>query len=238
MWRLSGFGDEIAADLGVQLDVLGRAGIGALELRGVWGKNVLALSDGEVDRVAAALTQRGITVSAIASPIGKIGIGDDLAPQLEALRRALDLAARLGAPYVRVFSFYLPPGDDPGRHRGPVLDRLARLVQEAEGAPVTLLHENERGIYGDVPARCRDLLAAIDSPKLRAVWDAANFVQCGVRPFTGGYAALRPFLAYVHVKDARLGSGQVMPVGVGGEEAARGIPSINGILSSRDEKGV
>jgi sugar phosphate isomerase/epimerase len=69
-----------------------------------------------------------------------------------------------------------------------------------------------------VPDRCLDILQTIDSPILRAAWDPANFVQCGVRPFEAGYEALRPYIAYVHVKDAKLDTGQVVPAGEGDGE--------------------
>jgi sugar phosphate isomerase/epimerase len=95
---------------------------------------------------------------------------------------------------------------------------MRRLVEATDGSEVTLLHENEKHIYGDTPGRCLDLLAAVDSPRLRAVWDPANFVQCGVRPHAEGYQLLRPYVAYVHVKDALLASGQVVPAGQGDGE--------------------
>lgn len=215
MWTLTGFGDEIDSDPGIQLDTLALDGIRHLDLRAAWGTNVLRLTDVDVARLAALLRERAVRVSAIASPIGKIGIEDDFAPHLVDFRRALELARRLEAPFVRVFSFYIPVGNDPARHREAVLDRLDRLVRETEGSGVTLLHENEKGIYGDTPARCHDLLAAIDSPILRAAWDPANFVQVGVRPHTDGYELLRPFVAYLHVKDTLRASGRVVPAGEG-----------------------
>lgn len=217
-WTLSGFADEISPDLDTQLATLAAAGIGHLELRGVWDTNVLDLTDAELDRIASALRAHGVRVSAIGSPIGKIPIGADFAPHLAKFHRAVAIAQRLEAPYVRIFSFFMPEGEDPARHRAAVLDRLARLVEAAEGSNVTLLHENERHIYGDTPARCLDLLTAIASPRLRMTWDPANFVLCGVRPFTDGYAALRPFIAYVHVKDALFATGQVVPAGAGDGE--------------------
>ena len=218
MWTLTGFADEIDPELDVQLETLAGLGITHLELRGVWGKNVLQLSDQELARVGAALGERGIGVSSIGSPIGKIGIEDEFSPHLEAVRRALAIARQLNSPYVRIFSFFIPEGDDPARHRDAVLERLGRLVEAAAGSGVILLHENEKHIYGDTPARCHDLLSSIGSPALRAAWDPANFVQCGVRPFTEGYDLLRPFVAYVHVKDARYGSGEVVPAGEGDGE--------------------
>lgn len=214
-WTLTGFADEISPDLDVQLETLGAEGMRFLELRGVWGKNVLKLDDGEVARLRGALGARGVGVSSIGSPIGKIGIGDDFAPHLDDFRRALWVAGELGAPFIRIFSFFMPHGDDPADHRAAVLDRLGRIVRAAEGSGVTLLHENEKEIYGDTPARCLDLLTAINSPVLRAAWDPANFVQVGVRPYAAGYAALRPFIGYLHVKDAILATGAVVPAGQG-----------------------
>lgn len=225
MWRLSAFADEISDDLEVQLDTLDAVGISHIELRGVWGKNVLKLTDEEVDRVKRRLDERGFRVSSIGSPIGKIQITDPFEPHLEEFRRALWCAERLEAPYIRVFSFYVPEGEAAER-RGEVMRRMKALVAEAEGKDVTLVHENEKHIYGDVPSRCLDLMETVNSPQLRAVWDPANFVQCGVRPHTEGYEMLRPFISYVHVKDALLGSGEVVPAGRGDGEVRETIRAL------------
>ena len=215
MWTLTGFADEISPELDQQLDTLAAEEMKFLELRGAWGTNVLKLSDDEVARVKRDLAARGIGVSSIGSPIGKIGIADEFAPHLEDFRRAIHVAHELGAPFIRIFSFFIPQGDDPAQHRGAVLDRMGQLVQAAEGSGLTLLHENEKEIYGDIPARCLDILSSINSPLLRAAWDPANFVQCGVHPHQEGYEQLRPYIVYVHIKDALLGSGQVVPAGQG-----------------------
>lgn len=218
MWTLTGFADEISPELDEQVATLAAEEMRYLELRSAWGTNILDLSDDEIDRVKATLGTAGIGVSSIGSPIGKIGITDDFASHLDRFGRALEVAHRLEAPYIRIFSFFIPEGEDPARHREEVLDRLRRIVHRTEGTGITLLHENEKHIYGDVPSRCLDLLSTIDSPLLRAAWDPANFVQCGVRPHTEGYESLRPFIDYVHVKDARLGDGQVVSPGQGDGE--------------------
>jgi sugar phosphate isomerase/epimerase len=226
MWTLSGFADEISPELDQQLETLAAEAIRHLEFRGVWKKNVLDLSDAEIETVKAALSRSGVAVSSIGSPIGKIAIGDDFAPHLARFQRAIQVAHALEAPFIRIFSFFMPPGQDPARYRDEVLDRMGRLVHAAEGSGVTLVHENEKEIYGDTPARCLDILTQIDSPILRAAWDPANFVQCGVRPHSEGYAALRPYIAYVHVKDALLGSGQVVPAGQGDGELRETIAAL------------
>jgi sugar phosphate isomerase/epimerase len=142
-------------------------------------------------------------------------VTDPFGPHLERFRRALYAADVMESPYVRVFSFFVPEGQEPGHYREEVIDRMGIMAGEAENAGVTLLHENEKEIYGDVPSRCLEILAGVGSPALRAAWDAANFVQCGVRPYTEGYASLRPYVEYVHVKDALSGSDSVVPAGEG-----------------------
>jgi sugar phosphate isomerase/epimerase len=116
---------------------------------------------------------------------------------------------------VRVFSFFIPPGEPPQRHRQQVIDRMRALASIAEDRGLVLAHENEKQIYGDRPERCADLITAVSSPALRATFDAANFVQCGVAPHTQAYALLRPYLVYVQVKDALAATGEVVPAGQG-----------------------
>jgi sugar phosphate isomerase/epimerase len=218
MWTLTGFADEISPDVDEQLQTLDREEIRWLELRGAWGKNVLDLSVDELDRFKDAIDAAGIGVSAIGSPIGKIPITDPFPPHLVRFEQALSVARFLDAPFVRVFSFYMPPGDDPQVHASEVIARLTEMTRRAEATNLTLLHENEKGIFGDTPDRCLQLLQAVKSPRLRAVWDPANFVQGGLRPFSEGYALLRPYIAYVHVKDALRDTGDVVVAGAGDAE--------------------
>jgi sugar phosphate isomerase/epimerase len=156
-----------------------------------------------------------VRVSAIGSPVGKIPVGAPLGPELDRMRRVAAAAHELGTPIVRVFSFFIPAGEPPGRYRAEVIDRMAALAAIAAGEGLVLAHENEKEIFGDTPDRCADLIASVGSPALRATFDAANFVQCGVRPFTDAYHQLRSSLVYLQVKDAVAATGQVVPAGEG-----------------------
>jgi sugar phosphate isomerase/epimerase len=212
---LTGFADEISPELEEQLETLAQESMGYMELRSVWNTNVLDLTDDELDRVKSATAERGIRISSVGSPIGKVPVTEPFGPHLERFGRAMRVADVMESPYIRVFSFFIPEGQEPGHYRGEVIDRMGIMASQAEDAGVTLLHENEKDIYGDVPSRCLDILASVDSPALQAAWDAANFVQCGVRPYKEGYASLRPYVEYVHVKDALSGSNKVVPAGEG-----------------------
>ena len=105
---------------------------------------------------------------------------------------------------------------------------MRALVDAAAGYDVVLLHENEKEIYGDIPDRVLDLVESVDSPQFKLAWDAANYVQCGVRPFTEGYDRLRPHLAYIQIKDALAATGEVVPAGEGDGELRRDDPRAAG----------
>jgi sugar phosphate isomerase/epimerase len=212
---LSGFADEISPDPAEQLATLAAEGISHLELRSAWSVNVADFTGAQVAAFRAALEAAGTRVSAIGSPIGKIPIAAPIGPELDRMRRVADIAAELGTGIIRVFSFFIPAGQPPERYRGEVIDRMGALAGIAEERGLTLAHENEKEIYGDVPGRCADLITAVGSPALQATFDPANFVQCGVRPFSDAYGLLRPHLVYLQVKDALAATGEVVPAGHG-----------------------
>lgn len=211
---LSGFSDEIAPELDLQLAALQEWGVTHLELRAADGVNVSDFTPEKVREVKAKLEAAGISVSSIGSPLGKIGIQEDFAPHLDKLKRTLEIQKELGAPYVRMFSFYIPQDQNPADFREEVLDRLGRMVEEAKAWDSVLLHENEKDIYGDNASRCKELMDAFYGPHFQAVFDFANFVQVGQETLPA-YELLKPYVTYVHVKDAQWGTGTVVPASQG-----------------------
>jgi len=219
MFRISAFGDEIADDLETQLRVLNDLRIHYLELRGVWDKNVLHLSDAEVSEVKRLCAQHDVAIPCIGSPIGKSPIADPIENELSNLTRIVQIGERLGTHRVRVFSFY-PPDTSSNANYDQYVDqaaeRLAKLTQAAQEHGFVLLLENEKEIVGDTVARCHALLRAVDSPHLRFVWDPANFVQVDeARVTESGWPLLGDYVAHVHVKDAMLADGGVRAAGEG-----------------------
>jgi sugar phosphate isomerase/epimerase len=220
MPTLSAFADEVARDLDAQIAGLRENGVTHIELRGVWGKNVLSLTTREVRDIRTAADAEGIGFSAIGSPLGKFPLDGDFGQQLDGVRRALEYAQILDAPYVRIFSYYIPSGDPPEAHRARVLDWIGQLVAEAEATSVVLAHENESRIYGETAARCLDLFQSIPSPSFAGVFDFANFVHAGEDPYES-WTALRERIAYFHVKDYIRQSRRVVPAGQGDGDVSR-----------------
>jgi sugar phosphate isomerase/epimerase len=214
-WILTGFGDEIDPDPKVQLPVLQALGASHIEVRGAWGKSIVDFSDDDLQTLGALLAERSMTVSAIASPVGKVDVELPVEHELERLGRAIRAAQQLGTPFIRIFSFFRKEGVAVESIRDGVLTRMRALADLAEKEKVVLLHENEKEIFGDVPSRVLDIVESVGSDALRLTWDNANFVQVGVRPFDEGYALLRPYVDYLQVKDADAATGAVRPAGEG-----------------------
>lgn len=218
MYQLSAFGDEISPRLETQLEVLQSENIRSLEIRGVENKNVLDLTNQELEEIRSRLENKGFTISAIGSPIGKVSIEEDFHKHMKLFRRAVEIAKKFSCNHIRIFSFYIPRGGKPEKFRTKVIQKLESMVELAEKDNVILLHENEREIYGDVPERCLDLLSTINSAHLRATFDPANFVACGVKPFQQAFPLLADYIKYVHIKDARFSDQAVVPAGEGDGE--------------------
>ena len=231
-FTLSAFGDEISPELSEQLRVLNDEGIRHLELRTVLGKNALELSGTEAGEVRAAVHRRGVRVSAIGSPIGKIRVSEPFLPHLDRFRRALDLAAFFDCGYIRLFSFYPAEGQEgtiPPRER--VLERMRAFERASEGYDVKLAIENELNLYGDTPERCGDLLAALSSDRWVAVFDPGNYAYQGIAPFDRALPLLKDYIGYCHIKDMIEGSADSVPPGQGDGQIAE-------VLTALKESGV
>ena len=215
MIKLSAFADEVGEDLTEQLSILAENKVGNIELRGVWGKNVLELNVDEIKSIRLAADEAGIGFSAIGSPIGKFPLDGDFQLELDALDKAIEYASMIDAPYIRIFSYYIPDGDTPETHRSQVHDWIAKLIERAEKSDTILAHENERGIYGDSPERCNDLLTTFTSPSFTGIFDFANFVVYGARPYETCWPLLKEHITYFHIKDYRISDSTVTPAGEG-----------------------
>lgn len=212
--KMTGFSDEISQDIDEQFTHLNKLGISYFEPRGINGTNISLLTDEQVDELKEKMKKYGIRVSSIGSPIGKISITDPMEPHLEQLKRVIQIAKELGSQYIRVFSFFIPKGEDPSCYRDEVMNRMKRMTAAAEQEGMILLHENEKGIYGDTALRCKEIFDEVSSPALKGVFDPANFVQCGDVTYPDGFQLLKEHIVYMHIKDA-LADGSVVPAGKG-----------------------
>ena len=171
MIRLSAFADEISQDPVEQVDVLSTHGIKHIEFRAIHGTNVLDFSDDQHPEFRDLLRSRGFGLSAIGSPIGKIRITEPFDEHLQRFDRAMDLADFYQAPRIRIFSFYMPPGDDPATHRAEVMSRMTELARRSgrpRNHPLSRKREGNLRRHGRASGRrARDGRLAVSRSCLR-----------------------------------------------------------------------
>lgn len=212
--KLSCFADEIDTDLQTHIDLLNELGISYVEFRSANHKGVAEYTLAEAEEVRSILDRNHISVSAVGSPIGKINITDEFEPHYEQFLHVTRLAEIFGTPLIRMFSFYLPQDGHPEAYRDEVLRRLDRMVEYAATKNLVLLHENEKKIYGDTAASCLDLMETFYGANFKATFDFANFLECG-EDTVKAYELLKPYIAYIHVKDADKKTKTILPAGAG-----------------------
>ena len=215
MFKLCGFADEISPDLNEQIRVGKQCGLSHFELRGVNGINVLDFDKPLRNEIRTKLRDAGLGAVSIGSPIGKVKIDEPWEKHFDRFKIAVELAEFFEAPFIRIFSYY--PGADGNilKHRDEVMRRMRQKLDYLQAHPdITLLHENEAKIYGEKGSECVDLMKTMNSLKFRSAFDFANFIQAGERPLDN-WPGLKPYSVHIHIKDALLDGGKVVPAGKG-----------------------
>lgn len=233
MFILSAFADEASPTLDGQINALKRNNVKNIEIRNVDGKAIITLDDNDTKEVKSKLDANGIAVSAIGSPIGKYNVTDDFAPHLEMFKKTVSTAQMLGTKRIRMFSFFIPKGEDANNYKDEVFNRLETMLDIAQKEGVFCCHENEKEIFGDIKDRALLLHKSLD--RLKGIFDPANYIQCGQNP-TDIIDELLPFIDYMHIKDAVMADGSVVPAGYGDSNIALLIKKFNDSNSLTEPK--
>jgi L-ribulose-5-phosphate 3-epimerase len=210
--------DEFATeDLDAALRAMREVGMTGAELRVLFGRNAIDLSDDELDAVRTAVEHHGMRVLSLASPLLKCVLPD--APPVDArfqqdvfgsaytfedqprlTRRAFEVAQRTGARIIRVFSYWRTV--DPDRVFERVASSLRDLADQAASRGIVIGLENEHACNVGTGAEASRMLAAVDHPALGLIWDPANASILGETPYPDGYATLpHNRIIHVHAKD-------------------------------------
>jgi sugar phosphate isomerase/epimerase len=204
MFPLSGLADEAADGIDGQIAAHRELGWSALELRLLNGKQCssAAVTDDEFTRAMDAIEHAGMRVSGFASAIGNWSrpINGDFALDLTDLRVLIPRMHRAQTRFVRTMG-WMQAGTDDQVWRDEGIRRTRELAKLAADADIVLLHENCEGWGGTSPDNARAFMESVDHPNVRYLFDIGNSVSYGL-PTLPFYEAVKPFIAYVHVKDA------------------------------------
>ncbi len=209
--------DEFSFDLDTALDAMAEVGMTGAELRLVGDRNIIDFTDDEVLRVRERVERRGMKVLGIASPVLKCVLPDapplderfqqdvfgssyTIADQPRLSTRAFEIAEKSGAKIIRVFSYWRTTAPEQCFDR--IVAALRDLADRAADRGLIIGLENEHACNVATGAEAGRVLAALDHPALKSIWDPANASILSEVPFPDGYAALpHDRVVHVHAKD-------------------------------------
>ncbi len=218
--------DEFSPDLATALPAMKAIGMTGAELRVVSGKNIMDLTDEELDQAIAQCRAAGMEIISIASPLLKcvlpgapdldsrfekdvFGSKHTFEDQPRLTERAFEIAKRTGAKIIRVFSYWRTV--QPEKCFDAIVSALADLAEKAKPHGLIIGLENEHACNIATGTEAAEVLKAVDHPNLKLVWDPGNSVVAGEEPFPKGYRALPPNrIGHVHAKDCRMEGGKVI----------------------------
>ncbi len=219
-FRLAAITDEYSPAFDDAIEPMAATGMTGAELRVVFGKNIMDLTDEEIRRATEQLRERGIEVISIASPLLKCVLPDAPAvdtrfqqdifnsrhtfeDQPRLAERAIAIAHLTGAKIIRVFSYWRTV--EPEACFGRVCEALAALADRFDREGLICGIENEHACNIATAAESARLLDAVRHPALKLVWDPANALCSGEEPYPGGYEKLpKDRIAHVHAKDCHM----------------------------------
>jgi sugar phosphate isomerase/epimerase len=231
-FRVSVINDEISQDFGHACEVASRDfGMGWIELRGMWKKNIVNLDEKEVAEVRRLLDKYQLKVTDIASPLFKVdwpgapkskfsegksfGANFSLNQQDEVLDRAMEMAKAFGTDRVRCFDFWRLDNQAP--YRSAINDKLREAAAKAEKNGIILVLENESACNTATAAEAVKVLSSVQSPSFMLNWDPGNAAAAGETPYPDGYNLLpKDRIGHCHCKDIfRKGKDDWAPMGSG-----------------------
>ncbi len=204
MFKISAFSDEIDREIDEQARALLREGIFHIELRVCGDRTLVDLTKDELRQMKQVIKRNEFLVSDIASPIGKAMVTDPFDAHFALFKKYVDMTDLFETRMIRVFSYHCPPERPPEEFGTEVIDRMRRKTDYAANKGITLLMENERGVYGNTGSRCWEILDTVNSPFLKLAFDPQNFLAEGELPFTNNYELLADYIAHVHIRDGKL----------------------------------
>ena len=215
MMKISCFSDEIASRFDDQLRVISDLGMNFFEVRTVDDIPVLSLSDFTCREIRKKADDLGMTITCVASPIGKNPVSFPLDESVEQVKRASEIAEFFGCNKIRIFSFFKEEGRTLDEEINMSAERLCAMAETAKDFGTVLVMEGGHNTVGEHGKDSLTLFQRVNNASLRCAFDAAAFVASGDTPLTDCLPQLLPYVEYMHMKDCRFGESKRVVVGEG-----------------------
>jgi sugar phosphate isomerase/epimerase len=178
----------------------------AIELRGIEGEMDLTkrpeFADGRIAQTMKDLEALDLKISDLGASARMHEADPKVrAAQLDEGKRFIDLAARLKAPYVRVFPDKIAAGETLATTIPRIVDGLRTLGEHAKPAGVAVILESH-GDFTSTPPLL-EIFKGAAMPNVAFLWDAHHTVVAGKEDPAQTFAALRSWIRHTHLKDSK-----------------------------------
>ena len=209
----------ISQDFAHVLDVMDEVGLEYIDLRELWGKNIVDLSDSEIQDIKSLIKKHGVKVCCISPwvffrmPLRKTEdeptYGESYTQHLDKLKRAVELAKVFDTDLVRCFSFeseiafegnpFFGHGFDAWK---VLVERFQKPVKIVEEAGVTLALESCHLTNTGTGLMVCKLIDELGSKNVKLLWDPCNsYYASGVDPYPYEYEKVKDYIVYIDIKD-------------------------------------
>jgi L-ribulose-5-phosphate 3-epimerase len=235
-FRVAVINDEISQDFDHACSVTAKDfGLGWIELRGMWNKNITTLDAGQIAESKRILAKYNLKVTDIASPLFKVDwpgaptskqserrdtfhADEDFKAQDALLEHSIDLAKAFGTDRIRCFDFWRL--DDVKPYRAAINEKLRQAARRLAKENLILILENEMSCNTATGAEAAATLAAIPERNFMLNWDPGNAATFpDSMPYPKGYDLLpKDRIGHCHAKNVVRkpdGKWEWAPVGTG-----------------------
>lgn len=120
---------------------------------------------------------------------------------IEGMKRAIALAKRMGAKFVRAYGGTDNAGGTMEENWDRSVAALKEIAPIAEQSAIIVIVENHPGTMTRTGEDTARMIAEVGSPNVRALYDAANVMHDTKEPWEHTFEVQKDVIAYVHVKD-------------------------------------
>ncbi|MBW2146143.1 MAG: sugar phosphate isomerase/epimerase [Deltaproteobacteria bacterium] len=129
--------------------------------------------------------------------------------QKDLLKNAVEIAARIGFKYVRVYGGRLVEAEKRRSSLECMVAALRECASVAENNNVVLAVENHYNTLTVTASETMEVIRAANHPAVKVLYDQSNITQMGGEDYTEAIALQKEHIAHVHVKDIVFKTGAI-----------------------------
>lgn len=158
----------------------------------------------DLKKVQEVLHKNTVRISSISPGLFKASLKQENLPEeLERFEKTVAIAHRLQVTRIIIFGFTRTPDFTSVEAMPQIEDTIGHVTLRAQAEGLTLLLENDRGLWVDTPEALKHIMTSVNSPALKINWDPCNLIAADPRPpYPDSYNLIKEWIGHVHIKDA------------------------------------